>query len=485
MGIKKLSKAAVVFFGLPLFFLASNSRSFLGAESEILTAQMRSHIRKLSFSEEASISEEECEALIDEAMNQAEEQMASLYVFDGINFDREYVNFLQGDDGTLEDYSYAFQENMASYFASYPEAEETLSEYSYLDTNLSNLQVLSQNGFSVSEGNLPYEEDFVCDKGMVDFLREKNGGFDGSLGLGTPDEILNPEYLEVYSVYEEESEDTEEEEEETLSSLMAASPAVRRTAAVATATLTTVLLNQGLSYAAAETVKGSFLAIRAAVRYWLPWAARLAIVALSILALTVVFVTYWTQIKSIVTAIVDMFVSVAGSFAAKVRELFASVTKKASDSEGELSFKLNGKTSRYRLLTEAYAKSLSSYGMKDYHRAIRFGKNDTFIPKGFDIGFVYVCVNSIPESEAIAILQEGSTKKLCNYFNTYTFYSSSAKSVMKKAYPGLHVYNHINKTGHGLFLWHYHAGIYLNEYDDYEHDEGAHSFYGLPVYIDN
>lgn len=59
METKKWSKAAVVFFGLPLFFLASHSRSFLGAEAEILTSQMRSHIRKLSFSEEASISEEE------------------------------------------------------------------------------------------------------------------------------------------------------------------------------------------------------------------------------------------------------------------------------------------------------------------------------------------------------------------------------------------------------------------------------------------
>lgn len=107
------------------------------------------------------------------------------------------------------------------------------------------------------------------------------------------------------------------------------------------------------------------------------------------------------------------------------------------------------------------------------------------MPDGCSTEYVYVCLNSIPEGEAIAILQEGSTKELCNYFNTYTFYSSSAKAVMKKAYPDLHVYNEINVTGHGFFLWHYHAGTYINEKRKFVHDVGAHSFYGLPVYIDN
>ncbi len=151
--------------------------------------------------------------------------------------------------------------------------------------------------------------------------------------MDEPSEIVNPDYLDVYSVYENEETSTEEAAIE-LTGLTQSQIAV---------SLIEALMNQGLSCAAASMVNVALLSIKNAIIRWMPKIVRASIIVLSIAGLMTIFILYWKQIKGIFEAIVDMFVSVATAFASKIREAFAAIEEKAKKSDYDKEINIDGK----------------------------------------------------------------------------------------------------------------------------------------------
>ena len=465
----KLAKRVITLLILPAFMLASNkgNRSVQG-----MTRTLEKVNEAINGSTE--FDQAETEKTFDEARNKSSQIIDDLYVFDHINIARPYVNYFNDGQEELEKRENFFITSMEKFNQAHNEIIEVIEQYSAIDDNLKNLSKLYESGFTLDSSNTVYNEDFICDRGRIDFLSQLNGTYQYDFDLGFPSNVLNPDYADVYSVYDSVTEKQEDEGEDTDNSIRRTSekaPSYFTMSRATVSTLTAALLNQGLSYAAVETIKASFLSTMAAIKYWLPWIARVAIISAAIIALTVVFVSYWSQIRQIVHAIVDRFVSVAEKCAGKIQELFSSIIKTANKSESELAYEIQGKRFYFRALTSAVAKSRTSYGDRIYHRAIRSSRPD-FLNEGFTEEYVYVCLESLTKKEAVQILR--SNPKDSEFSNTYTATSGHAKSVRKQAYPVEKIRKDHNKRGHGYFLYHYHAG-----------KASPHSFYGLPYYLNN
>ncbi len=442
------------------------SASFLVSKGECITENNLTLGKQTRRREGPST--EEIDKTFEESIKKADNIQNELYVFDHFNTCKSYINYFKDSTAELKERSKDFADYRNLFISTHEEIAKEIENYSYVDDSIENLARLYESNFTLEFNDVVYKEDFICDRGRIDFLTNLNGSYKYDFGIGEPSNVLNPDYANVYSVYADvvmEGTETSTKEKEINKQK------VKKTGRSAElSTLTTVLLNQGLCYAAIETIKSSFLSIRAAIKYWLPWVARVTIITASIIALTVVFVTYCSQIKQIVYAIIDRFVSVAEKFADKIRQLFSFITDTANKSEGELSFTINNKTSYYRALTSAVAKALTCYGERIYHRAIRSSSSD-FLSKGFSSEYVYICMDSLTKKEAARILQ--SNPKDSETSNTYVPTSRYAKDVRTLAYPRASVYQDHNTTGHGWFLYHYHAA-----------GAATHSFFGLPYYLD-
>lgn len=452
-------------------FVSFNGRTWLGIKQDLAKADFETEdifqLRK---------SEQDVSQTFDESLNRATDILDGLFNFEQFNVNNQYVNtFVHGNTALNKE-----KETCIGFLNEFskrnPEVKDTISKYRDLDSSFANLESLYQNKFRDESIQFKYEIDFVCDQGMVDFITDKNGGFHHYLSGEKPTDILNPQYLDVYSVYDDETVDGNDEGKECLNSIPVNATFARTMAGgEAVVPLTEMLLNLGLVRVAIETIKNSLMSIKAAVMFWLPWVARLIIISAAIIALTIVFVVYWEQIKSIVDAIVDMFVSVAGEFASNIQEMFSSIISTANHSEGELAFAIDGRRQLFRALTTSYAKSLDNYGNKSYHRAIR-SNSPSFIAAGFSEEYVYVCVENLTKEEAKRILQ--NNPKDSEFSNTYAFKRYKARSVMKLAFPSKTVVSDHNITGHGWYLYHFHAKSGNDKVPN-------HSFYGLPYYLDN
>ena len=466
----KLSKLAILLIGLPSFLFSVNGRSWLGIESDLILRETRNAFCQRTAESDA---DSETDEVFEESIEDASSFIDNQFDLKLLNQDKEYINFLVEGEGAFSDYKNSFEASRNIYTENFQETEKEIEEYVSLDSCFSNLYRLYDNNFSVEPGDLEYNQDFVCDQGRVDFLSDLNTEYEYDiLGLGEPEEILNPEYLEKYSVYDNVVEDHENgnapiEETNIDKNVLAIQKKIGRSAA-SVATLTSTLVCQGLSYGAVETIKGSFLSIRAAIRYWLPWAAKVAIITGAIIALTIVFVTYWKQIKRIADAIVDRFASIAQGFAEQITKAFDSILSKAKESDYDKKISIDGTDYFVKIVDGALAKTFSEYGNKVYHRA--FIVDD----------LVLIDINQMKKAQASFILQLQNEPYR---HNIYTYKQNDAWRVRNDAFPGARIFPDINNSENyaGRYvLKHYHADYSSTSGKD--HDIKNHSFFGQPVF---
>ncbi len=472
----------MLFFILPVCFLSWNGRTFLGVKQASLSLGCR---KVLNANVIVDDEKEDIDVLFDSSIEKADAAIESCFDYEKTNIGKEYINFYADGDAGLQLYNQEMKERF-SFFSEYAkEAQTYLEEYSSEAICFSNLNTIFSSEMNIENGDLEASEDFICDQGMIDFVTDLNGGFISDFGYEEPTEILNPEYEDSYSVYSEVLLDREEngEDDADEADTISNEPSVCNFGMkLALANMSTVLANQGLSYVAIGTIKASFLSIKTTVVSFMTFLVKLAIIVAAIIALTIVFVTYWKQIKMIANAIIDMFVSVAKGFEEKVRELFSSILDKARKSEGEISFDLEGKKLLLRALTTAVAKELEEYGNRDYHRTIICGKGnkEEFLEAGLNIEYAYVELESMTEKEAENLMRNNSEDYF--YHNVYTPKRSRAKRVMKNAFSGCIVYEDATKEhGTGWFFHHFHA--YAIE-KNVKKKKANHSFYGLPYRLD-
>ncbi len=478
--MKKRKK--MLFFILPLCFLSWNGKTFLGVKQASLSLGCR---KVLNASVLVDDEKEDIDTFFDSSIEKADAAIESCFDYEKTNIGKEYINFYADGDAQLQPYHQEMKDKF-SFFSEYAkEAQTYLEEYGKSVPCFSNLNTIFSSEMNVENGDLEASEDFICDQGMIDFVTDLNGGFISDFGYEEPTEILNPEYEDAYSVYSEVIADQEEsgEDDTDEDNVDSNKPAICFIGAkLALANLSTILSNQGLSYVAIETIKTSFLSIKAAVVRIMTFLAKIAIIVAAIIALTIVFVTYWKQIKMIANAIIDMFVSVAKGFEEKVRSLFSSILEKTRKSEGEISFDLEGKTRLFKAMTTAFVKELDEYGNRNYHRTIICTKNnkDQYEEAGFNSEYAYVELEGMTEKEAENLLRNNPKEPL--YHNVYTFRRSRAKRVIKNAFYGYKVIDDYNREkGHGWFFHHFHALVLTNGKKSKTEN---HSFYGLPYRMD-
>lgn len=458
----KVSKVLICLIGMPSFFLSSNGRTILGIELEL---QKKCVLQSCSDSKVDESNEAEIEETFEAAQEKADSAIEGLFDYALVNKDKEYINFITEGSAPLEDRNDSFVFSMQSFQDRFSEAVKYSEEYEETDESFQNLRVLCDSGFSADESVISYHEDFVCDQGMVDFLTNLNGEYQYGLSDSIPETILNPEYLDTYSVYENVLEDYEsgEETEAQNDKTIKKSPRI-----AAVATLTNTLLNQGLCYSAVATIKASFLSVKAAVNYWLPFVARAAIIAAAIVALTIVFVTYWKQIRQIVQAIVDMFISVAQGFADQISKVFDKVIKKSSDSDYDKKIDVDGTIYKVKIVDGLLEKTFSEYGNKVYHRAFIIDH------------LVFICMDRMEKEIASWIMQIANEK---HFHNVYTYKQNDARRVMESAFPGARIFVDINNSKEYIgdyVLKHYHADYSSSGKN---HDIANHSFFGQPVLV--
>ncbi len=462
---------------LPLCFLSWNGRTFLGTKQASISMEHRKVLNANTILEDEKADVDE---LFDSSIEKADEAIESYLIYEKANIGKEYINFYADGDSRLLSYHQEMKERF-SFFSEYiKEAQTYLEEYSEDVACFSNLNYIFSSDMNVEKGELKATEDFICDQGMIDFVTDLNGGFISDFGYEEPTEILNPEYQDAYSVYSEVIADREESDEDDTDEAGSVSEGTAINCVglqLALANMTTVLSNQGLSYFAVETIKASFFSIKEAVLRIMTFLAKLAIIVAAIIALTIVFVIYWKQIKMIANAIIDMFVSVSKGFEEKVRKLFSSILEKTRKSEGEILFDLEGKKRLFRALTTAFAKELDEYGNRNYHRAIVSTKTNKkeFEEAGFNSEYAYVELESMTETEAIDLMRSDPNDPY--YHNVYTFRRSRAKRVIKNAFSQFRIREDSDrKQTTGWRFRHFHA----YKRDSKQKAKENHSFFGLP-----
>lgn len=446
------TRRIILLFVLPVFLFSSHRQTILGAKFQTETKQI--------LKEAQTTDDDEIVEAIHEASEMANDITDDLIPIHCFNADSTYVNWLLPESSSLLTNNENFVYYMNRFYRQESKISGYLHEYADKYYAVDNLNKVYQSRSYSEIPRLTYYEDFVIDKGMHDFIKERNdNAFIYDFGYPELKEILNPEYLNVYSVYDEVLQDRQEENE--IAPLLLGDSAV--------ISLTTALFNVGLSKMAVETIKGAFLTLRAAIRFWLPFAARVALCVAAIAGIAITLIVYWAQLACIIYAIVDIFLSVAGRFSDCIREAFTSVIDRAEASSGTENIDVDGKRIlMHKLITTAYAKTLESYGDKVYHHAVI---NET-------MEYVLISPKSLTKNEAVKILQKFTIGKE-NYYNTYTFQRRRAREAMSVAFPQNPPYSEINTTGHGWFLPHYHPSNFG------KHKPKPHSFYGLPVRIDN
>lgn len=249
----KLAKRVITLLILPAFMLASNkgNRSVQG-----MTRTLEKVNEAINGSTE--FDQAETEKTFDEARNKSSQIIDDLYVFDHINIARPYVNYFNDGQEELEKRENFFITSMEKFNQAHNEIIEVIEQYSAIDDNLKNLSKLYESGFTLDSSNTVYNEDFICDRGRIDFLSQLNGTYQYDFDLGLPSNVLNPDYADVYSVYDSVTEKQEDEGEDTDNSIRRTSekaPSYFSRSRATVSTLTAALLNQGLSYAAVETIK--------------------------------------------------------------------------------------------------------------------------------------------------------------------------------------------------------------------------------------
>lgn len=452
----KYNKFVVTITGLLSFFISNYGRTWKGILSEVSTFQLK---QQAIMNEDDDVS-----ALFKTAMNDANKSIDDLFYFDQLNHGKHYINCLQEEQPLIEENLF-YMHSMSDYSKKNQEVEQTFLNYYSVNTSFENLYRIYHSNFSVTLNQLNYYEDFVCDTDLVNYITHLNGGFQNNLSLGLPNQILNPSPFGVDNIY-----DIQNINCSVQSSINNSSQEPRDTTkyqvlgGASIVTLTTALLNIGLSYSAIETMKCSFLSIKAAITYWLPWIAKLIIITAAIVALTIVLVTYWKQIRSIIDSIIDMFIALASDFASSIGELFDNIIASASKTDYDKQITVDGEAYYTKIITFTNAHDFSKLGKKVFHRAFISGDS------------IFISNITLKKDQAKNVLTRMNESYL---HNIYTFRRDDAFSVMSLAFPGARIfydYNHHSTNGNPFALEHYHADYSSNI--GLEHSIKNHSFFG-------
>lgn len=200
------TKKALIPILLSFFFLSSYGNAWKNTCSFTTPRVLR---------EDAIASEDPDEyTILEEAISNADESIRNLVTIEGFNAEKEYVNCVETGEVLPLDSGDVFIDVINTYCDYNPETIDVLRDYSYEDVYIDNLYLLCSNQFGIDCSDFEDPEEYVIDQGMLDCIKKRNGTFINEPAISEEQEILNPEYMDVYSVYESVIEEKEEGEEE-------------------------------------------------------------------------------------------------------------------------------------------------------------------------------------------------------------------------------------------------------------------------------
>ena len=192
-------------------------------------------------------------------------------------------------------------------------------------------------------------------------------------------------------------------------------------------------------------------------------------VAVAVLAVAAVIICY-PYIQTIVTTIVTTVVTRIMSFFRWLKNIFVTKTVTRTMITTVVNYQVNV-FSRDFVLEKIESDNEPPRSEGTYHLSVVIGLE------------VYISIEEITESEAVAVLATNSEVTIQDMFfqlNTYTFDETDAENIALQAseYNGRfgvirHTYHNRNGTKAGVFFEHFHPGAYGT----------PHSFFGFPQII--
>lgn len=262
-------------------------------------------------------------------------------------------------------------------------------------------------------------------------------------------------------------------------------PIQLQSAAVASG-LSAILLGANLSQTVISAFNGCVTALSTALSSsWIPfvgWVIAVALAVGALIAITVIIVQHWDEIKSVINDIRDWFVEQFGAFAKWITSFFSDAVAKGEESVISSRSVIDGITFNFKRIASTDYEAQCAF-ITEVRRT-----DDIYLIKQCKTDYIDIAV-ATPVSEEFCIKNKTHIKS----FSSYTWYQNNARSLIINAgtgytshKPDLHLYNSAIKKDLPKYAFkHFHNYNEIGKRITDDPYYKTHSFFGLLYWTPN